>query len=113
MLSEFNQAAEEAFTSGTAPTMLQASASKGSRNNRHNFSAVLYTGFRIKVLSGTALSRDEMMLIGNVIISDIGLIRQLIVLGFDTLEIHDDSYSHGLRWKLIDYAKIGTTLISN
>jgi hypothetical protein len=109
MISKFNFAAKNAFLSGNAPTMLQASASKGNREYRHNFSALTYTGFRIKALSETPLTKSEVMIIGKIILADTVLVRQFVVLGFDTLEIHDGIC--GLRWKLIDYAKMGTISI--
>ena len=34
----------------------------------------------------------------------------MVVLGWDTLEVHDDVGRYGCRWKLIDYAKIGLML---
>jgi hypothetical protein len=111
MIREFNNAAKSAFITGIAPTLLQASASRGNRDYRHTFSAPVYTGFRIKVLTGQALSRSEVMFIGTVIVSDTLLVRKLVVLGFDTLEVHGDTDAYGLRWKLIDYAEMGTILI--
>jgi len=53
------------------------------------FSKFLSGGFRIKALSGTALTREEQMQIGLVILSDEMLVRHLISLGWDTLEVHD------------------------
>ena len=58
------------------------------------------TAFRIKAMSGRALSRDEMITIGNVILSNSVLIRQLVALGWDTLEVHDDTGFKGLKWPL-------------
>lgn len=47
-----------------------------------------------------------MMLIGKVILSDKVLVRRLIVLGWDTLEVHDNSSRYGCRWCLTDYVNI-------
>lgn len=110
LVRSFNAAARDAFIQGTAPTMLKASISKGNREYRHQFSAWLNTGFRIQALSGRSLSKDEMMFIGQVVLHDELLVRRLIALGWDTLEIHDDCGRYGCRWKLMDYAHLGGLL---
>jgi hypothetical protein len=46
------------------------------------------------------------MYIGNVILSDSELVRRLVVLGFDTLEVHGDKGQYGLRWQLKDFMLI-------
>ena len=106
LINSFNKKARDSFVSGEAPTVLKASSSKGISKNRHSFSAWFNTGFRIQALSGKALSKKEMELIGNVILSDKTLVRMLIALGWDTLEVHDNSSRYGCRWCLTDYAKI-------
>lgn len=106
----FNESARYAFVLGGAPTMLKASISKGCPEYRHPFSAWLNTGFRIQALSGRALSKEEMVVIGLVVLHDTVLVRQLIALGWDTLEIHDDTGIYGCRWNLIDYANMGGVL---
>ena len=110
LVRSFNQSAKDAFVMGLAPTMLKASISKGNSAYRHQFSAWLNTGFRIQALSGRALTKDEMVVIGMVVLHDTTLVRRLIALGWDTLEIHDDTGYYGCRWKLIDYANMGGIL---
>ena len=109
-IREFNTAARNAFVLGLAPTMLKASFSKGISEYRHEFSAWFNTGFRIQALAGRALTRDEMNIIGLVILSDKVLLRRLVALGWDTLEVHDDKGQYGLRWKMIDYINLGGLL---
>ncbi len=53
-----------------------------------------------------ALSKDELILIGQVILNDDTLVRRLIVLGWDTLEIHGDENSYGCRWQLKDHLSL-------
>ncbi len=103
----FNKAAQQAFISGAAPTLLKASFSKGFDANKHQFSAWLNSGFRIQALSGRPLSKDEMIIIAKVVLNNIELVRRLVVLGWDTLEVHDNKGLYGCRWKLIDYANLG------
>ena len=110
LIRNFNQSAKEAFISGTTPTMLKASFSKGVSAYKHQFSAWINTGFRIQALAGRMLSKEEMVSIGNVILNNEELIRRLIALGWDTLEVHDDKGHYGCRWKLIDFINIGLML---
>lgn len=106
LIKSFNDKAKESFISGATPTVLKASSSKGLSKNRHTFSSFFNTGFRIQALSGRPLTRNEMELIGKIILSDKTLVRKLIVLGWDTLEVHDNSSRYGCRWCLTDYANI-------
>lgn len=110
LVRSFNQAAKNAFINGLAPTMLKASISKGNSAYRHQFSAWINTGFRIQALSGRVLSKEEMLFIGQVVLSDTTLVRRMIALGWDTLEIHDDTGIYGCRYKLIEHAKMGGML---
>lgn len=110
LIRNFNNVSRESFISGKAPTLLKASISRGERSYKHQFSAWLNTGIRIQALSGRSLSKEEMKFIGTVILNDTELVRRLVVLGWDTLEVHDDVGIYGCRWKLINYAKIGLML---
>lgn len=106
LVRSFNDSAKNAFISGKAPTLLKASISKGERLYRHQFSNWLHTGFRIQAFTGKVLTKDEIVHIGKVIINDDTLIRKLVVLGWDTLEIHGDTGNYGCRWQLKDYLSL-------
>ncbi|MHB1106372.1 MAG: hypothetical protein ACYCZ2_08410 [Lutibacter sp.] len=106
LIRSFNDSAKESFIIGQAPTLLKASISKGESSYKHQFSNWLKTGFRIQTFSGRQLAKDEIKQIGEVILNDNVLIRRLIVLGWDTLEIHGDKGSYGLRWQLKDYVAL-------
>ena len=103
LMRSFNYSAKDAFIIGHAPTLLKSSISKGERAYKHQFSNWLKTGFRIQAFSGRQLTKEETKLIGEVILNDSVLVRRLIVLGWDTLEIHGDQGNYGLRWQLKDY----------
>ncbi len=103
LVRSFNESARDSFVAGIAPTLLKASISKGERSYKHQFSNWLNTGFRIQAFTGRVLSKDELIFIGKVIINDSKLVRRLIVLGWDTLEVHGDSGIYGCRWQLKDY----------
>ncbi|PKP08883.1 MAG: hypothetical protein CVU09_13635 [Bacteroidetes bacterium HGW-Bacteroidetes-4] len=103
LIRSFNDSAKNAFITNQAPTLLKAKISKGEKSYRHQFSNWLNTGFRIQAFSGRQLSKEEIKQIGEVILNDNILVRRLIVLGWDTLEIHGDKGNYGLRWQLKDY----------
>jgi len=103
LVRSFNGSARNSFVAGIAPTLLKASISKGESSYRHQFSNWLNSGFRIQAFTGRILTKDELIHIGKVILDDSVLVRRLIVLGFDTLEIHGDAGTYGCRWQLKDY----------
>lgn len=103
IIRNFNNSARDAFVIGQAPTLLKASISRGDAQFKHQFSNWLNSGFRIQAFSGSQLSKAEIMQIGSAILSDNNLIRQLVVLGWDTLEVHGDKMQYGLKWQLKDF----------
>ena len=100
LVANFNESAKKSFVLGVAPVLLNATISRGDSNFKHSFSDWLNSGFRIKAMSGRKLTKDEMKVIGATILADGMLVRQLVVLGFDTLEVHDDTGYYGLKWQL-------------
>lgn len=103
LVRSFNESARNSFVGGVAPTLLKAKISKGESSYKHQFSNWLNTGYRIQAFTGRQLSKDELMHIGKVILNDEILVRKLVVLGWDTLEIHGDEGTYGCRWQLKDY----------
>ncbi len=103
LVRSFNNSARQAFVGGTAPTLLKATISRGDRAYKHQFSHWLNTGFRIQAFTGRSLSKEELVGIASVILEDSTLVRQLIVLGWDTLEVHADAGRYGYKWQLRDY----------
>jgi hypothetical protein len=112
LISDFNRAAKSSFIKGTAPTLLNAKITIGSNNSefKHAFSKFLASGFRIKALSGEPLNKTELIEIGKVVLDNEELVRKLISLGWDTLEVQDVKGFHGVKWALKKYAKIGGLL---
>jgi len=103
LVRSFNESAKNSFVAGIAPTLLKASISKGESSYKHQFSNWLNSGYRIQAFTGRILTKDELIYICKVILADSVLVRKLIVLGFDTLEIHGDAGTYGCRWQLKDY----------
>jgi hypothetical protein len=110
LVRNFNLAAREAFVAGMAPTLLEASISVGESAYRHAFSKFMAGGFRIKALSGRPLSKVEMITLSEVVLNNQELVRKLISLGWDTLEVHDNAGFNGVKWKLYDFSGIGGIL---
>ena len=107
LVRDFNKAAKYAFISGAAPTLLEAKITGGDSAFKHEFSKWLGSGFRIKAMSGRPLQNIELKEIGSVVLDNEELIRKLITLGWDTLEVHSNQGYNGLKWPLKDYAKLG------
>tara|TARA_B110000908_G_scaffold118381_1_gene138755 strand:- start:839 stop:1240 length:402 start_codon:yes stop_codon:yes gene_type:complete len=103
LVRSFNESARNSFVGGIAPTLLKAKITRGESAYKHQFSNWLNTGYRIQAFTGRQLSKDELMHIGKVILNDEILVRKLVVLGWDTMEIHGDEGSYGCRWQLKDY----------
>jgi len=108
---QFNNLSREAFIAGFVLTLLEANISIGDSQNKLKTSRFLASGFRIKVIAGKKMSRDELLIIGTIILSNASLVRQLISLGWDTLEIYETSSKVGLKWGLLKFSNI-TGLIS-
>jgi len=107
LIRDFNRSAKNSFINGQAPTLLEARITIGSFEFRHAFSKFMGGGFRIKALSGKPLQKSELIEIGKVVLDNEELVRKLVALGWDTLEVHDVKGFQGCKWALKDYAKIG------
>jgi len=107
LVRSFNKAAKAAFISGAVPTLLTASVSRGDSSYRHQHSHWLFSGFRIVAFSGRQLSRPELKDVGLTVLQNPELSRQLVVLGFDTLEVQPNVGQFGLKWELRDHMMIG------
>jgi hypothetical protein len=107
LIRDFNKSAKLAFISGTAPTLLEAKITRGDSEFRHQFSKFLAGGFRIKALSGQLLTKSELIDIGKVVLDNEELVRKLISLGWDTLEVHANKGFYGVKWELKRFANLG------
>ena len=96
LVNEFNRRAAEAWDNGHAPTLLKAKIVLGNRKNKHSFSD-FFSGFRIKATTGGSFSEEKCKIIGSIIMSDQQLVRKLMRLGFDTLEIFDENSYTGFE----------------
>jgi hypothetical protein len=102
-LREWNNSAKLAYIEGIIPILMEARITIGSLEYRHEFSKWMAGGFRVKVLSGKPMTRDELLEIGQFIIGDDVMVRKLVSNGWDTLEIYDTAGTIGLKWQLKKY----------
>ena len=107
LIRDFNRAAKMSFISGIAPTLLEAKITMGESAYRHEFSKWLAGGFRIKALAGRPLSKSELIELGRVVLDNKELVRKLVSLGWDTLEVHSNEGYNGAKWALKDHADLG------
>lgn len=107
IMRDFNRAAKDSFIGGLAPTLLQAKTTRGESKYRHAFSKFMSGGFRIKALSGQPLPKSDLIEIARVVLDNEELVRKLISLGWDTLEVHDNKGFVGVKFPLKEYANIG------
>ena len=107
LVRDFNKAAKMSFITGHAPTLLQSRITKGGGEYKHAFSRFLAGGFRIKAMSGRHLQQLELIEIGRVILDNEDLVRKMVALGWDTLEVHANVGYKGIKWALKDHVKLG------
>lgn len=111
LINDFNISARGAFTQLSVGTLLEARSKKGNRDFRHECSSLLlHTGFCIKATKGTPLTKDEILYIGSVILTNEALVRRLFVLGWDTLYVEDIVGNKQAKWAIKEFANIGLLL---
>lgn len=106
LMNEWNDEARAAYISGTVPSLLEASTSVGNSNYRHEMSKFFMSGFRIKVKSGRPLTKEELLAIGRIILYNNQLVRRIVVLGWDTLEVYDSASRKGCQWAFKDFISL-------
>jgi len=107
LVRDFNRTAKNSFIMGTADTLLEARITQGDSNYKHAFSKFMGGGLRIKAMAGRPMEKSELIEIGKTILDQEELVRKLISLGWDTLEIHSNKGHQGVKWPLKQYAHMG------
>ena len=96
-LNDFNKSAKQAFIMDVVPIFLKAESSFGNNAFKHQFSSFLYHGLKIRTMTGAFLADSDFINIGNMLASNPALTRQLVTLGYDTLEIKPIVYREGVE----------------
>ena len=110
LLREWNEEAKMSYIQGLVPVLLEAVVSMGDGRYKHPFSKLLFSGFRIQIKGNHNLTKDEILDIGRTVLHNQTLVRKMILLGWDTLEIQDIQYARGVKWAFKDFANIGLML---
>ncbi len=111
LINDFNASARGAFTQLSVGTLLEARSKSGCKEFRHECSSFfLPTGFCIKATKGIPLTRDEILYIGTVILTNEALVRRLFVLGWDTLYVEDIVGNKQAKWSIKEFTNIGLML---
>ena len=105
VVCEFNNAAKAAYINGSVPYQLKCGLSRGNKAYKHSTSAWLQSGIRIVVMTSDLLSDEELNRIGLSVLADSKIVRMLITLGWDTLEVVCDKGEVGIQWKLTNFSK--------
>ena len=105
LVREFNNAAKAAYINGSVPYQLKCGLSRGNKAYKHSTSAWLQSGIRIVVMTSDLLSDEELNRIGLSVLVDSKIVRMLITLGWDTLEVVCDKGEVGIQWKLTNFSK--------
>ena len=103
VMREFNIAARASYINGEVPYQLKCVLSMGNINYKHPSSAWPKSGIRIVVMTDDLLSDLELNKIGLSVLADSRIVRMLITLGWDTLEVISKKDKVGFQWKLINY----------
>ena len=110
LLREWNEEARTSYIQGLVPVLLEANISKGDSRYKHSCSRLLFSGFRIQIKGTHSLTKEEILDIGRTILHNQNLVRKMILLGWDTLEILDVVHQRGVKWAFKDFANIGMML---
>jgi hypothetical protein len=98
LLKEFNSVAKLAFVTGATNRLLKAKTTFGDSGYHHSMSS-MFSGFKIMIRNKEYISKEEVKVIGKVVLNNKILLRQLMSLGYDTLEVYGgDDYYH--QWNM-------------
>lgn len=109
LINDWNENARTAYCEGAVPSLLEASTSLGNVEYKHDMSKWMVSGFRIKVKGGRPLTREELLSVGKIILNNASLVRRMVVLGWDTLEVYDSISKKGFQWPLKDFVSMKLT----
>lgn len=104
IIQDFNNAAQASYINGQIPYQLKSSLSRGNKAYKHSTSAWLNTGFRISLMTDQLVSEMELNRIGLSVLANSKVVRSLITLGWDTLEVINNRGEIGVQWELTKFS---------
>ena len=100
MLQSFNRSAKAAYVSGFTQFVFKATITQGNPQFKHQFSKALVSGLRILIYNNGKVTKDDVAILGLAILANQSLVRRLMLLGWDTLEICCDNSPLKFRWPI-------------
>jgi hypothetical protein len=110
LIKRFNESAKHAYYSGNTNRLLKAHTSNGKRLYNHSMSR-LRSGFTITVMDVDALKKSEATEMAMVILENGPFTRQLMAIGYDTLEIESGYFLYD--WQMSSYQDLQKFALSN
>lgn len=100
LIRRFNDSAKYAYYKGDSDKMVKAHTSIGNSLFKHTMSK-MRSGFRIEVLNTEVLPESEAHEMAMVLLDNGPFIRQLMTIGYDTLEIKSGFFMY--NWQMSKY----------
>ena len=114
VINELNIAFKEAFLSTEIDRHCKVSICSGNGKYRHEMSAfTLRSGFKVTIENDDNLKESDFIEISKYILSNPTFVRQLMVLGFDTLAIKGKNQLNKLEIPLKEHGKLKDFMIGN
>ena len=107
IIKAMNEAFKEYFYSGELNRLCKISISKGDPDFAHEMSSFFFrSGFKLSIENDTNVQDSELMEISKYILENKPFIKQLMVLGFDTLIIQGRNNMKGKVFSLKAYSTL-------
>lgn len=106
VINEFNKFSKQAFLSRQSTRFIVAKTTRGDSNFKHSMSHTFFSGFRLTIKNDEGLTNSEVENISKVILTNKTLLRQLMALGFDTLEIYGTNCGIYKQWDISKYSDL-------
>lgn len=100
VIKRFNEASKEAYYSGRTDRMAKAYTTIGNSVFRHSMSR-MRSGFCIELLGIDTVTKSEASQVAQVLLENGPFMRQLMAIGYDTLEIETGQMLY--NWCMSDY----------
>lgn len=106
LIFQMNTAFEEQFKSGMAQRLVKVSIGMGNDQFKHAMSNnFLISGFKMTIVNDEVLKESEARGLANYILENEYFVRQLMLLGFDTLIVKGKT-TNSLFFKISDYGNL-------
>lgn len=114
IISAMNQNFHESYISGGLDRHCRVTISAGDQEFRHSMSAIwLRSGFRITIENDYGMSDNEIFEISEYILNNNAFVRQLMVLGFDTLIIQGKLTKRGKMFCMHKYSSLDNYMLKS